>query len=175
MSKNKFVKRCKGLPLLLAMLCLPQLASASVSQVRQQVLVIVSGTDSVAFALTDNPVISFEDNNLVVKSLDDSLIVSLADARYFLDERTSTDRVTTGINSLTLPGISKEQPQWAFGNGMVSGLHAGDIVRVFHVNGTLVKTIKADAQGQATLELSQLPNGVYIIRTRNSSIKIMNR
>ena len=58
---------------------------------------------------------------------------------------------------------------------MVSGLHAGDIVRVFHVNGTLVKTIKADAQGQATLELSQLPNGVYIIRTRNSSIKIMNR
>lgn len=175
MSKNNFVKRCKGLPLLLAMLVFPLMASATTSQGKQQVLVIVSGTDSVAFALTENPVISFQDNDLLVKSLGDSLVVSLANASYFLEERIYTEHTTTGINSLTLPGISQKQPQLAFANGMVSGLRPGDSVRVFSVNGTLVKTIKADTQGHAALELSQLPNGVYIIRTPNNSIKIINR
>lgn len=175
MSKNKFVKRHKGIPLLLAMLASTLMTSASTSKAKQQFLVIVSGTDSVAFALTDEPVISFQDNNLVVKSLDDSLVVSLANASYFFDERTTAGSTTTGIGTLPLPGISQEQPQLAFTNGMVSGLRSGDIVRVFSVNGTLVKAIKADEQGHAPLELNQLPNGVYIIRTLNNSIKIINR
>lgn len=175
MSKNNFVKRCKDLPSLLAMLVFPLMASATTSQVKQQVLVIISGTDSVAFALTDNPVISFQDNNLLVKSLDDSLVVSLANANYFFDERIIAEHTTTDISVPTLPGINQKQPQLAFTNGMVSGLRSGDIVRVFRVNGTLVKVIKADAQGHAALELRQLPNGIYIIKTPNNSIKIINR
>jgi hypothetical protein len=176
MNKENLVKRCKGLPLLLALLVFPLVASAAVSgTARQQVLVIVSGSDSVAFALTDAPVITYEGNNLVVKSLGDSLVADLAGVRYFFEERSIADNTTTAINNVTLPGIGKEKPQMGFADGMVSGLRAGDVVRVYRINGTLVKTVKADTQGHAALELSQLPNGVYIIKTPNNSIKIINR
>ena len=57
----------------------------------------------------------------------------------------------------------------------MSGLRAGDVVRIYRVNGTLVKAVKADAQGHAALELSQLPNGIFIIKTPTNSIKIINR
>lgn len=173
---NSILKRCKGLPLALALLMLPLMASASVSGTpKQQVLVIVTGSDSIAFALTSEPVITYTGNSLVVKSLNDSLVAELSGTSYFIEERTIDTNVPTVINDVTLPGISAPKPQLAFSSGTVSGLRAGDVVRVYRINGTLVKAIRADAQGQATLELSQLPNGIFIIKTPTNSIKIINR
>ena len=75
---NSFIKRCKGLSLLLALLVLPLMASAAVSNTsKQQVLVIVTGSDSLVFALTNEPVITYSGNSLVVKSLNDSLVADL--------------------------------------------------------------------------------------------------
>ena len=176
MNMNSFAKRCKGLPLALALLMLPLMASAAVSGTsRQQVLVIVTGSDSLAFALDNEPVITYSDNSLVVRSLNDSLVAGLDGTSYFFEERVIDDYVTTAINNVALPGISTPKPQMAFSSGTVSGLRPGDVVRVYRINGTLVKDIRADEQGRATLELSQLPNGIFIIKTPTSSIKIINR
>lgn len=173
---NSFIKRCKGLSLLLALLALPLMASAAVSNTsKQQVLVIVTGSDSLVFALTNEPVITYSGNSLVVKSLNDSLVADLGGTTYYIEERTIADNVTTAINNVTLPGVNTVKPKLAFGNGTVSGLRAGDVVRIYRVNGTLVKAVKADAQGHAALELSQLPNGIFIIKTPTNSIKIINR
>ena len=86
---NRILKRCKGLPLAFELLMLPLMASASVNGTsKQQVLVIVTGSNSLAFALTSEPVITYTGNSLVVKSLNDSLVAELSGTSYFIEERT---------------------------------------------------------------------------------------
>lgn len=171
MRKNYFVIRCRTL--LLALLSLPLAAQAAGSRAAErQYLVITSGTDSVAFALHDEPVLSFTGGSLVVSSLADSLVVNMAGVSYFFETRRTPEAGTTGISTV---GIPDTQPRIAFAEGIVSGLKAGTSVQVYTSDGILVERVKADERGRAPLSLLQLPKGIYIIKTPATSIKFINR
>ena len=77
----------------------------------------------------------------------------------------------TGIENVMKDGNVKME------NGCVafSGLDAGSAVSVYQQDGRLIKDSKADADGNAIVELSGMPKGVLIIHSNKTDIKIINR
>ena len=48
----------------------------------------------------------------------------------------------------------------------------GNIVTLYDTAGRQLSTVKADAQGRATVTLTALPQGTYIIKANQSTLKI---
>ncbi len=138
-------------------------------------LVLTENSGAVSrFALSDSPEMSFSDGNLVVACQGDELTTSLADVK---DYTFVVEHVSTGINSIPVAegAVASQQPTFSFRDAKINGLKAGARVGIYSINGTLVSNINADAQGAASINLNNLPKGVYILRTPNKSFKIINR
>lgn len=122
------------------------------------------------FPLDSQPVVTFEQNNLVVTCNGKTLSTALTDVlEYSFIQR----NVTAGINNL--PGKETATPSFSFHNAEVSGLKEGANVGIYGLNGRLISAVRADAVGHATLNLSSLPKGIYILRTPTRSFKFVNQ
>ena len=137
------------------------------------VLTETNGTKT-EFALESFPVITIEDNNLVITHNGNQLTTALTGVQdYHFIEKT----VTTSISSVPSndPKNEANTPQFSFSNAEVSGLKAGARVAIYNLNGTQISSVTADGEGRVALDLSSLPKGVYILRTPTKSFKFMNK
>ena len=129
---------------------------------------VVNGKDGTktTFALSDNPKVSCKSGELTVTAGSRTFTLGLADVQNYLFAEEST-----GIEKVIKDGSVKME------NGCVvfSGLNAGSIVSVYQQDGRLIKDSKADAGGNAIVELSGMPKGVLIIHSNKTDIKIINR
>ena len=129
---------------------------------------VVNGKDGTktTFALSDNPKVSCKSGELTVTAGSRTFTLGLADVQNYLFAEEST-----GIENVIKDGSVKME------NGCVvfSGLNAGSIVSVYQQDGRLIKDSKADAGGNAIVELSGMPKGVLIIHSNKTDIKIINR
>ena len=137
------------------------------------VLTETNGTTT-EFALESFPVITIEDNNLVITCKDQKLTTALTGVQdyHFIEKK-----VTTSISSVPSndPKNASVSPQFSFSNAEVSGLKAGARVAIYNLNGTQISSVTADGEGRVALDLSSLPKGVYILRTPTKSFKFMNK
>lgn len=126
------------------------------------------------FALESFPVITIEDNNLVITCKDQKLTTALTGVQ---DYRFIEKKVTAGISSVPSndPKNASVSPQFSFNNAEVSGLKAGTRVAIYNLNGTQISSVTADGEGRVALDFSSLPKGVYILRTPTKSFKFMNK
>ena len=123
----------------------------------------VSGT-IYEFYLSDNPVITFHDNVLVVKSdKADAISVDAKDVGAF----TFSPSIPTDINQVP------QNPSLAFGS-KVKGLSPGSRVVVVTIDGKVVLSQVADENGDAMVDFNSLPAGVLVLKTEKGAIKIMN-
>ena len=129
---------------------------------------VVNGKDGskTTFALSDNPKVSCKSGELTVIADSRTFTLGLADVQNYLFEEEPT-----GIENVMKDGNVKME------NGCVafSGLDAGSAVSVYQQDGRLIKDSKADADGNAIVELSGMPKGVLIIHSNKTDIKIINR
>ena len=137
------------------------------------VLTETNGTTT-ELALESFPVITIEDNNLVITCKDQKLTTALTGVQ---DYRFIEKKVTAGINSVPSndPKNGSVPPQFSFNNAEVSGLKAGARVAIYNLNGTQISSVTADGEGRVALDFSSLPKGVYILRTPTKSFKFMNK
>ena len=137
------------------------------------VLTETNGTKT-EFALESFPVITIEDNNLVITCKDQKLTTALTGVQ---DYRFIEKKVTAGISSVPSndPKNASVSPQFSFNNAEVSGLKAGARVAIYNLNGTQISSVTADGEGRVALDFSSLPKGVYILRTPTKSFKFMNK
>lgn len=158
-----------------AFLLLPISASAQDEKetfLEKEYLVVTdtAGTEY-AFALEDQPVITFSSENLVVATVNDTLTTALAGLDGYKFE---TRKVSTGI--MTLPQSSNaEEPVLSLSNATVSGLKAGSRVSVYNVNGMLLSEVVADNSGKVNLDLNALASGIYILRAPSKSFKFVKK
>lgn len=163
--------------LLTTMALLALLPSALRAQeVEQQLtvpfLVIELDSTTVSIALDQQPVITAAAGQFRVVSQQDEISAALSEVKdYHFEART----VTTGIREVSVDTPNSAEPTLAFRNAEVSGLRAGSRVEVFAANGTRVASATATADGKAQLSLRNLPQGVYILKAGNKSLKIVNR
>lgn len=176
MNRKHIFRTCRML--LLAMLAVPTAVMAADSETydKQFLVINAAGGTQVSIALEDVPVLSVSNDSLVVTSLGDNLIVPFSGTTYAIETRkVEKPSHTTGISNIIAPNSKSAQPQFSLGNGTVSGLKAGAKVTIYQIGGQAVKTISADNEGKAELNITNLPAGIYIIKTPTQSFKIINR
>ena len=170
--KKKFLSL---MALTVALLLPAQLRADTEQTVEVQYLVIeeTDGTTS-QFALTDAPLITFNGDQLVVTSAGDELSFALSGVKnYHFDK----EEITTAIDDAPVaPNANGEStPTIAFGEAKFSGLKEGTRIVVYTAEGRMVSSATAGRNGDVSINLRSLPQGIYILRTPSNSYKIYNR
>lgn len=131
-----------------------------------QYLTIMVQGKPVSFALSDKPVITYQNNQLVVTTAEETVEISVAEI-----SGTGFSETSTAIRNL----MSGGKPQVECGRVYFSDLTPGTLVQVFTADGRSVAEAKADANGTAQVSLSELPKGTYLLKAGKQTIKIMNK
>lgn len=130
----------------------------------QYLTLIVNGSP-VRFALSDHPVITFENNQLVVTTSTESVSVPVTEISIggFTDD-------LTGIYQL------EAAPKGARGGQVhFSGLRAGTLVTVYNTEGKKVMQQPAQSDGSANVDLRSLAKGIYVVKSPTQTLKVANR
>ena len=119
------------------------------------------------FVLADKPEVTFEGTDLVVTCVNSTTTFALPDVIRFTYLNT-TDAVEE---------ISQNETQVNFRDGIivVNGLKANAMVAVYSVDGRMVRQLKAHEDGNFSLDLNELPTGVYIVKADRVTYKIAKR
>lgn len=121
----------------------------------------------ISFLLADNPVITYNEGNLVINK-DAKTTYSFEDIKnYHFTEKNETGVESVSSIALRIVWIDDATIQ-------VQNAEAGAAVTVTAISGVVVSTSKADVEGNATVEL---PNnvGVYVLTAGNQSFKIIRK
>lgn len=151
---------------LMAMLLLPAqalLARVAEEHVTCMVLTLTDGTVN-RFALTDAPVVTYEGENLVVSTGDEQFTTALSGISQLTFEQ-----VPTGIGEMV---EESQKPVFTPGQARFEGLKNHATVNIYTIDGKMLSSMSANEEGTVSIDLSTLPQGVYILRTPNQSYKI---
>ena len=129
-----------------------------------QYIVIKTATETVAVALADNPVITYANDQLVIKTTERQVEVAVAEITGY----NFTDDEPSAIRNIEVSRLHKQ--------GMVvfDNLKVGTAVTLYRAKGELMTTTTANADGTAVIDMHELTKGIYIVRTDKLSIKIIN-
>lgn len=154
---------------LIASFAMPSVAMAE-ETIDVQYLVIQQddGTES-RFALKEYPEITFNGDALIVESAERNLEIAIVDVLSYSFE-TVQESLPTAIEA-----VRQDAPAISFAGAEFRGLASGAAVTAWSLNGQMLTTIKATADGIAKIDLSALPKGVIILRTPGKTIKIINK
>ena len=150
--------------LLTAMLLLPSLLMAGTVQ---YLVLTRNNTEVAKFSLSETPVITFNGGNLVVTSNGEELLSTSMEGL-----RNSFESIETGIQDIKSDDPAR--PCFSFGEAIFEGLKSGDPIIVYTIDGKAVSHTTAGADGRATINISSLGKGIFILRTPTQSIKIKN-
>lgn len=118
------------------------------------------------FALADEPKVTCKAGKLEIVRRSTTFSLSLADVKSYAFSEEMTGIIT----------VEKEgNVQLESGKVIFSVLPAGSLISAYLHDGRLVKECKADANGTAVVDLSELPNGIVILHSNKMDIKIINR
>lgn len=119
------------------------------------------------FVLADKPEVTFEGIDLVVTCENSTTTFALADVIRF-----TYLNATDAVEELTEDATTID-----FKDGMVviNQLKEGASVAVYSVDGKLVRQLTARDTGNYSLNLSELPIGVYIVKADRVTYKIAKR
>lgn len=129
-----------------------------------QYIVINTATETVAVALADNPVITYANDQLVIKTTEKQVEVAVAEITGY----NFTEDEPSAIRNIEMSRQHK-QGMVAFDN-----LKVGTAVTLYNTKGELVTTTSAKDDGTAIVDMHGLTKGIYIVRTDKLSIKIIN-
>ncbi len=119
------------------------------------VITTKSGMEAI-FYIADSPVITYQDNLLVVTAGNDELSTEAADVASF--EFFAGD--TSGVDQIAIDGST------------LSGLLPGTPVEVYTFDGQHVASFTVDDSKSVNVDLGSLSPGFYILRTPSASFKI---
>lgn len=140
--------------------------SATADNVNYLVIDLTDGSQTVV-ALAAQPSISCLAGELKVTAAgEDKLIASLDQIRRY----TFSAEVPASIHSSALPS-----PRFAPGHVYLSNVAQGETVRVFSTSGRLVKSVRISDDGTADIDLTDQGKGLYIVKSKHSSIKVINQ
>ena len=151
------------------------LSSLSAMAVTPGVTFLFANGQKASFAFASKPEIEVTTDGLSVSSSSTSAVsYAFTDVQKFYFE---DDVIETGISQVE-GVVSAERPVFNYVNGIVtvSGMSAGERLSAVTLSGSLVNAAKADAEGNASIDLSNAPAGVYIVSTGSGvSFKLLKK
>ena len=161
--KKKALLRAFALLTLLLLQAQALLARVAEENVTCMVLTLTDGTVN-RFALTDAPTVTYEGENLVVSTGDEQFTTALSGISQLTFEQ-----VPLGIGEM---GKESTKPVFTPGQARFEGLSTHATVSVYTIDGKMLSSTRANEEGTVSIDLSTLPQGVYILRAPNQSYKI---
>lgn len=159
---------------ILAGLLLPSLSHAKTCESGDEthyLVVSLSDASESRFALADAPVLTFDATTLVVTAGGTEVSFDLNNVTDYHFEK---NEVSTSIHNPTTDDGSEVRPSINAGEVAFSGLKEGTSVTVYSIDGQVVTRVQAGTNGKVIIDLRNLSNGVYILRTPTKSFKIKN-
>lgn len=135
---------------------------------KKQMCVVIHETDrTTAFALETRPVVSFTETDVKLECND---IIVLYSLDRYLKMTIGEGTPATGIKT------TDDEPSTMFTvTGSTITAKGCTSLALYTVDGKQLASTKADADGTATLSISQLTAGIYIININDKSFKIIKR
>ncbi len=120
------------------------------------------------FALSEQPVVTFEGNQLVLVSADSRYEFLISD----VDKFTFTNPASVELNEIdtatVVISLSGDEIK-------LSGLNPGSLVSLYAMDGRVVLTSQADSDGVCIESIASLSGGIYLIRTESKTFKILKK
>ncbi len=146
-----------------------QAQTLSTSEIINENAIAIHQVDGsiITYAFEDKPVISYSGEELVISTSSISVQYSLAYLRKLTLEG-DWNRVD-GIDQATIPGT-----EFSFSDdgANVCGEKPGTPFYVFNTRGMKLHQGIIDANGKADIRMTNLPKGIYVIKTQSTSFKI---
>ena len=156
----------KRLKLLFVLLVALIATSAKAESVQYLVLDLSDGSQTVV-ALADQPVITCQNGELKVTVAGEERVSALLSAvRQYRFSATPTS-----VQSLKQIPTSRQ----ALGHVYIANAQEGETVRVFTINGRQVAQQRIAADGTADIDLTVLGKGLFIVKSKTTSIKVINK
>lgn len=161
------LKKRVVLSIAIALLCLGSSAATS------GVTFLLTNGAKVSFAFSAKPTVSVNSEGITVSAQeksDVSYLFSEVDRFYFEDD------IETAIQGAKAGATAT--PVFSYANGVVSvtGIAAGEQVAVYSINGSKVNDAKANQAGTASVDISNVPTGVYVVSTGSGvSFKLLKK
>lgn len=156
------MRKKKMIRLLLACGLLMSPVIAQADNEPKMVVTTIEGS-SYEFFIADNPTIQYKENVLVCQN-DKGLSISVEAANVKSFKFFSSDD-DTGINQVSFSS--------SFGSKL-SGLTTGSNVLVVSLDGKIVKNLKVKDFGTTDIDFTQLPHGIFVVKTEKGSFKIQH-
>lgn len=140
---------------------------AANAQVAKTSLVInqQSGGQAI-FALAESPVITVVGENLNVKSTQTEISIPISNVKNY---------EIKDVDGIASAQMSEQTPKLVNGHVLFSNIKEGEQVAVYATDGRLIKSYKANSNGQVDAYLGELPHGTYIVKSPSTAIKIINK
>lgn len=132
------------------------------------IVIEMAGGKRTEYALTETPKLTYNDNTVTLTTTKGSV------------EFTATDIVKvvlTDIRATSIDAVETEQRSFQLSNDEVrmSGLAADEIVKLYNVGGKLLSTWRTASSGELIIKLSDLKQGIYIIKANQQSLKVTRK
>lgn len=173
---GRLLARCNGEAVITATASNGASASCLVAVTDVQIYLVVwtRDGDKVLYSLNEQPSIKYDgEGNFVVRTSRVEVVYPVVDVRMFTLADTDNPRPD---EPMSIPDVSSDSG-FRFSDEAVSfsSLPQGSLVRIYSTSGMLIGSVKADESGSASINLSDLTQGVYIIKTENITHKIIKK
>ena len=121
-----------------------------------------------SFGFEDKPVITYTDNDLVLKTTKTEVQYPLSSLAKF----TFTDLEDAVISIKDDKAAQMELENYVVS---ITGAKSGVTVSVVGSDGKTLNSYKTDTDGSVTFSIAELPEGVYIINSENLTCKILKK
>lgn len=173
---GRILARCNGEALITATASNGVCASClvAVTDVQHYLVVWTNDGGKVLYPLNEQPSIKYDgDGNYIVRTSKVQVEYPVVDVRMFT--LADTDNPDPD-KPMDIPNVSIANG-FNFSKGTVSfsSLRPGSLVCIYNTSGLMLASVTADEVGNASISLSDLPQGVYIIKTENITHKIIKK
>lgn len=151
----------------LAVVC-PSTASAQTQTTGKALRVHLKSGTYHCYLLASEPVINFEDTKCKVSSPELTTEYSMSEINYAHFGEYDAASITDIESTLT---IDLSDPDRV----VINGMKADGSVVLYNITGVELRRTNADGTGAASLGLTGLEKGIYIIQTKETSFKIYRK
>ena len=175
-QRGKLLARCKGEAVVSVTASNGVSASCLVEVTGQQVYLVVWTKDGgkVLYPLNEQPSIKFDGNgNYVVRSSAVEVQYPVVDVRMFTLADTDDPRPDQPMDILEV----SSRNNFSFSDNIVrfSSLPQGSKVQIYNASGVLLRNFEVSDNGTASINIEELPKGIYIIKTESITHKIIKK
>ena len=128
----------------------------------------------VLYPLNEQPSIKFDGNgNYVVRSSAVEVQYPVVDVRMFTLADTDDPRPDQPMDILEV----SSRNNFSFSDNIVrfSSLPQGSKVQIYNASGVLLRNFEVSDNGTASINIEELPKGIYIIKTESITHKIIKK